>query len=133
MNSFIKKFIENYINIIEANEWEHVFLNWYNLAEDIWPDTEVFIEFIEMLSDAGIDPDMDRRHDVLYDEIVWLMQNAMKDDKFNDHHHIGRFSMMNKLHSTLGYTDEEVHKIMDEVAKTLNLSFTNYYGGGYTW
>ena len=129
MNSFIKKFIENYINIIEANEWEHVFLNWYNMAEDIWPDTEVFIEFIEMLSDAGIDPDMDKRHDVLYDELLYMMETAKKGDE----PHIGRFTLMNKLHSTLGYTDEEVHKIMDEAAKSLNLRFTRYYGGGYTW
>ena len=132
MNSFIKKFIENYINIIEYGEWEHVFLNWYNLAADIWPDTETFIEFIEMLSNAGIEPDMNARHDVLYDELLYHMDD-MKKDKFNNNHHITRFSLRNRLHSYLGYTDEEVHKIMDEAAKELGLRYTNFYGGGYTW
>lgn len=132
MNSFIKKFIENYINLIEYGEWEHVFLNWYNLAADIWPDEETFSEFVSMLNDVGIEPDMSKRYDVLYDEILYHMED-MKKDKFNDHHHIGRFSLINKLHSLLGYTAEEVHKIMDEAAKELGLRFTNYYGGGYTW
>ena len=99
---------------------------------DIWPDTETFTEFIEMLSEAGIEPDMTKRHDVLYDEILYHMED-MKKDKFNDHHHIGRFSLINKLHSQLGYTDSEIHRIMDEVANELGLRYTNYYGGGYTW
>ena len=131
MNSFIKKFIENYINIIEYGEWKHVFLNWYNLAADIWPDDETFSEFIDMLRNAGIEPDMNARHDVLYDEIIYTMEDTKK-DKF-DEHHIGQFYLINKLHSQLGYTNEEVHKIMDEVAKELGLRYTAYYGGGYTW
>ena len=61
------------------------------------------------------------------------IMEQMKNDKFNDQHHIGRFSLINKLHSQLGYTDAEVHKIMNEAAKELDLHYTNYYGGGYTW
>ena len=132
MNSFIKKFIENYIDIIEYGEWEHVFLKWYNLAADIWPDTETFLEFIDLLKDASIEPDMTKRHDVLYDEILYHMEQ-MKNDKFNYHRHVGRSSLMNELHSQLGYTTEEVYTIMDESAKKLGLSYTTYYGGGYTW
>lgn len=132
MNYFIKKFIEENITLIDANEWEHVFRNWYDLSDDIWPNTETFIEFIEILSDAGVEPYMEDRQAVLFDEILYYMER-LKKDKFNEHHHVGRFSVLNRLHSTLGYTEEEVHKIMDKAAEKLGLQYTDYYGGGYTW
>lgn len=132
MNSVIKKFIEENITLIESNEWKHVFLNWYILSYDIWPDTEKFIEFLEILSDAGVEPYMEDRQAVLFDTLVYYMEQ-LKMDKFNEHHHVGRFSLLNKLNSTLGYTEKEVHKIMDEAAEKLGLQYTNYYGGGYTW
>ena len=133
MNFFIKKFIEDNINIIEANEWEHVFLNWYNLAEEVWPDDVVFEEFLEVLTDADLQPDLEARESVLYDEIEWSFQNWMKDTRFNEHKHIGYASMSDSLHSHLGYNHSEINAIIDKVAKSMNLRYTNYYGGGYTW
>lgn len=133
MNSFVKKFIENYINIIEYGEWEHVFLNWYNLAEEIWPDDELFREFVTILKDAELNPDLEARESVLYDDIEWLFQNYMKDTRFEDTRHVGFMTICGSLHSHLGYSYSEVKDIIKKVAKALNLKYTDYYGGGYTW
>ena len=135
MNSFIKNFIENNINLIEDNEWEHVFLNWYNLAEDIWPDDDVFEEFVTILKDVGVSPDLNEIESVLYDEIQWLFQNWMKDKRFEVEgmRHIGCASISDALHSHLGYSYSEVKDIIRKVAESLNLTYTDYYGGGYTW
>ena len=138
MTQFIQKCIEKNIDLIDANKWDEVFLNWYNDAEEVWPAELEFEEFMDALEYAEIKPDMFARYHVLYDEIVWMMENE-KQDVFMDYttssgaHHIGRFSLMNRLHTKLGYSDEEVHKIMDDAASSLNMRYTEFYGGGYTW
>lgn len=138
MTEFIQKFIEKNIDQIEDNEWDKVFLNWYVDSEEIWPDHIQFEEFINILESADIKPDMFSRYDVLFDEIVWILQNAMKDvalsySKSASDYHIGRLTIINNLNSKLGYTTEEVLKIMDEAAKSLNMSYNNHSGGEYTW
>ena len=134
MTQFIQKFIEKNIDLIEDNKWDEVFLNWYNDAEEIWPAEVEFEEFMDILDSADIKPNMFSRYHVLYDEIVWIMENAKKDVVMGyATSNIGRFYLMNKLHSTLRYTAEEVHKIMDDAASSLNMRYTDFYGGGYTW
>ena len=138
MTQFTQKFIEKNVDLIDDNKWDEVFLNWYNAAEEVWPDEAEFDEFISILDSADIKPDMFSRYHVLYDELVWMMENAMKDvvlgyTTLSGEHHVGRFSMINNLNSLLGYTAQEVHKIMDDAASSLNMRYTDYYGGGYTW
>lgn len=138
MTQFIQKFIEKNIELIEDNEWDKVFLEWYVDAEDIWPDNIEFEDFINTLESADIKPDMFSRYEVLFDEIVWILQNAMKDvalsySKSESDYHIKRSTIINNLNSKLGYTTEEVHTIMDEAAKSLNMSYIDYSGGEYTW
>ena len=138
MTHFIQKFIEKNIDLIDANKWNEVFLNWYNAAEEVWPAELEFEEFMDALEYAEIKPDMFSRYHVLYDELVWMMENAMKDvvmgyTTSSGAHHIGRSSLMNRLHTKLGYTDEEVHKIMDDAASYVKMRYTDFYGGGYAW
>ena len=133
MTQFIKDFIEENIHFIEHNEWRYVFLNWYNSAEDIWPDdNDEFKEFISILLDAGIDPVLDEIESVLYDEIE-LMMDAEKNSFMNTNHHISIFQVMNKLNSRLGYNEQDIKKIMNNIASKLGMRYTDYFGGGYTW
>lgn len=133
MTEFIKEFIEENIHFIEHDEWRYVFLNWYNSAEDIWPDdSDEFKQFISILLDAGIDPVLDEIESVLHDEIE-LMMDAEKNLFMNTNHHISIFQVMNKLNSRLGYTEQDIKKIIDDTATKLGMRYTEYYGGGYTW
>ena len=93
---------------------------------------------MNILESADIKPDMFSRYHVLYDEIVWIMEHAKNDvhrsyTTSNGKHHIGRQAIINRLNTQLGYTDKEVYKIMDEAASSLDMNYTDYYGGGYTW
>ena len=138
MSPFVKNFIEKYIDLIEDNEWEQVFLNWYNTAEEEWPDEHKFKELLEVLENASIKINLDARHDVIFDKIVWFLQNAMKDVVMGYSNsygvkHVGRFSLKNNLGSSLGYSEDELHNIMDKAARSLNMRYTEFYGGGYTW
>jgi hypothetical protein len=133
MTQFIQKFIEKNIDLIEDNEWNEVFLNWYNDAEEIWPDdSDEFKQFISILLDAGIDPVLDEIETVLYDEIEFMM-DAEKNSFMNTNHHISIFQVMNKLNSRLGYTEQDIKKIMNNIASKLGMHYTEYYGGGYAW
>lgn len=133
MTKFIKEFIEENIHFIEHGEWEHVFLNWYNSAEDIWPDDgNEFKQFISILLDAGVDPVLDDIESVLYDEIEFMM-DAEKNSFMNTNHHISIFQVMNKLNSRLGYNEQDIKKIMNNIASKLGMRYTDYFGGGYTW
>lgn len=133
MTQFIQKFIEENIHFIEHNEWRYVFLNWYNSAEDIWPDdSDEFKQFISILLDAGIDPVLDEIESVLHDEIEFMM-DAEKNLFMNTNHHISIFQVMNKLNSRLGYDEQDIKKIMNNIASKLGMRYTDYYGGGYTW
>ena len=133
MTEFIKEFIEENIHFIEQGEWRYVFLNWYNNAEDIWPDdSDEFKQFISILLDAGIDPVLDEIESVLYDEIE-IMMDAEKNSFMNPNHHISIFQVTNKLNSRLGYNEQDIKKIMNNIASKLGMRYTDYYGGGYTW
>lgn len=133
MTEFIKEFIEENIHFIEHDEWRYVFLNWYNSAEDIWPDDgDEFKQFISILLDAGIDPVLDEIESVLYDEVE-IMMDAEKNSFMNTNHHISIFQVMNKLESRLGYDEQDIKKIMNNIATKLGMRYTDYYGGGYTW
>ena len=133
MTQFIKEFIEENIPFIEHDEWRFVFLNWYNSAEDIWPDdNDEFKQFISILLDAGIDPVLDEIESVLYDEIEFMM-DAEKNSFMNTNHHISIFQVMNKLNSRLGYNEQDIKKIMNNIASKLGMHYTEFYGGGYAW
>ena len=133
MQQDVKKFIENNIEYIESNDWYSVFLSWYREAQHFWPsEDEYFNELLTVFKNSGIDVDFQVRHSILYDEIFKYMSN-IKTKHFNDYHHVGQYTISNHITSALGYTDEQLYKIMDEAANNLNMEFSNYYGGGYIW
>ena len=132
MTQFIQKFIEKNIELIENNEWNEVFLNWYNDAEDLWPDEgDEFGQFIKILQGANIDPDLDAASSVLYNIISDMM--IVEKNTFLQTKHISIFSVVNKLDSRLGNTSEDILKIMNDIATKLGMHYTEFYGGGFSW
>ena len=132
MTQHVQKFIEKNIQLIEDDEWEHVFLRWYNTAGEIWPDDEEFKEFISVLLDSGVDPVLDSIYSVLYDEIEYMMTQERMSG-FGGTHHVSIFGIINKLNSRLGYDEQSIKKIMDDVATKYDMKYTDFYGGGYVW
>lgn len=132
MTQFIQKFIEKNIELIENNEWNEVFINWYKDAEELWLDEEdQFEQFIKILQSADIDPDLDAANSVLYN----IISDMMIVDKNNllQTKHIPIYSVVNKLDSRLGNTSEDILKIMSDIATKLGMHYTEFYGGGFSW
>ena len=132
MTQFIQKFIEKNIDLIEDNKWKEVFLNWYNDADELWPgDSDEYKQFISILYDVNIEPDLDVAHSVIKDIIedkIIVEKNTMLQTK-----HVSIFGIINNLNSFLGHSEQDIKKIIDETAIKLGMRYTDYYGGGYTW
>ena len=86
MTTFIKLFIEKHIQLIEDHQWQDLFSWWYYEAEDLWPgDSDEYRQFISILHDVGIEPDLDVAHAVIKgiieDKIIAeknsMLQNVM--------------------------------------------------------
>lgn len=105
---------------------------WYYEAEDLWPDDKnEFKQFISLLHDAGIEPDLDVAHAVikgLIEDKIIAEKNSMLQTR-----HISIFGIVNNLNSFLGHSEQDIKKIIDETATKLGMRYTDYYGGGYTW
>jgi hypothetical protein len=132
MTQFIKKFIEKNIQLIEDAKWRDVFLAWYDDAEDLWPDdANEFKEFLHTLQDVGIDSNLDTAHaviqDIIEDKII-AEKNSMLQNK-----HVSIFAIVNNLNSFLGHSEQDIKKIIDDIATKLGMRYTEYFGGGYTW
>lgn len=132
MTQFIKEFIEKHIQLIEYNQWKELFLWWYYDAEDLWPDdTDEFKQFISILHDAGVEPDLNVAHAVI--------QGIIEDNIVAEKHsmlptnHVSIFKIVNNLNGFLGHSEQEIKKIIDDTAIKLGMRYTDYYGGGYTW
>lgn len=132
MTQFIKNFIERHIQLIEDNQWEDLFLWWYHKAEDLWPnDKDEFKQFISILHDVDIEPDLDVAHSVIrgiIEDKIIIEKNSMRQIK-----HVSISGIVNNLNSFLGHSEQDIKKIIDETATKLGMRYTEYYGGGYTW
>ena len=132
MTQFIKKFIEKNIDLIEDNKWDEVFLNWYNDADNLWPDDkDEFKEFISLLHDADIEPDLNVADAVIkgiIEDKIIVEKNTMLQTK-----HVSIFGIVNNLNSFLGHSEQDIKKIIDDTATKMGMRYTDYYGGGYTW
>lgn len=132
MTQHVQKFIERNIQLIEDNQWEQVFLRWYNTAGEIWPDDEEFKEFISVLLESGVDPVLDDRHSVLYDEIEYKMTQKPTLG-LGGTHYVSIFGIINELDSRLRYDESSIKKIMSDIATKYDMKYTDFYGGGYVW
>lgn len=133
MTDFVKQFIEKNIQLIEQDQWRDVFLDWYHDSEDIWPhDNDDFKQFISILSDAGVEPDLEVADTVIKgiieDKII-----VEKNSVLQNNHHVSIFTIIHDLNSFLGHDESQIMKIIEETATKLGMRYTEYYGGGYTW
>ena len=134
MTKQVKTFIEDNIDLIETESWESLFDSWYDAEIDMWwelSDAAMFEEMVTILKSSGINIDLDKRSLVM----TRILEHELKLEMTNAHSFpndfIGQGSILNRLNSYLGYTEEEVIQLMDRVAENLGLRTTEFYGKGY--
>ena len=119
MKPFVAKFIESNIKLIEKEDWRSVFINWYTVAIEIWPDYEEFENFIDVLVEAGIEYDRNILDSVVTNILESILlglkdqEELIHDDKIN--HKIVYQSVINAMNSQLGYTMRDLLNMIHDI------------------
>lgn len=134
LEPFVAKFIEANINLIEKEDWQSVFLNWYTVAIEIWPDYEEFENFIDVLVEAGIEYDRNVLDSVVTNILESILlglkdQEELMDDE-NTTHKIFYQSVINAMNSQLGYTMRDLRNMIHDVGIKHGMAEIS---GGLVW
>lgn len=119
MKPFVAKFIEANIKLIEKEDWRSVFLNWYTVALETWPDYEEFENFIDVLVEAGIEYDRNILDSVVTNILESILL-GLKDQEELIHddiiyHKIMYQSVINAMNSQLGYTMQDLTNMIHDI------------------
>lgn len=133
MTDFVKEFIEVYIDPIEEGDWEEVIEGWYSKSfNDFTYQDEEFTELCKVLSSVGIDfmrVTEKERVDFMKNLFSQLLKEEIESARWHNTKSIRKTDVLMRTVSDLGFTTEELEKIMDEVAENeykLEADFTCY-------
>ena len=119
MNSFIKNFIENNIELIESEEWEKLFYIWIEQSSDysIYDDSLIHefnsiivqtrlitAEKCEEVRKRIVEKQVEKTIDSLIDQRGFLSMISQKD-------------IYNSILFSLGFSEKEFYTIIDDVIK----------------
>ena len=121
MTDIVKQFIEENKDLIASNNWQTMFEAWmYSVTKKIYPDTEYFSEFIDVLQTAKIPVDFDARKNVLVEFIVDSINVVLNNrDEWNGDN-IPYDYLVSEPYSLLGYTKEHIKSFIPDAVTELN-------------
>lgn len=119
MNSFVKNFIENNIDLIESQEWEKVFYMWleqsydYSLYDDslIQEFNSIIVQTQLITEEASEEV---RRH-IVEKEVEKTIDSLIDHRGFSSM--ISRKNIYNSIPFSLGFSETEFCTIIDDVIK----------------
>ena len=134
MTDFVKGFIEANIEFIDAEDWAEVVSLWYGeVASNFTYDDNEFIEFGQVLSSAGInfmDNSISARTEFMKNLMSQYLEENVDSARYSGKSEIKKNDILMCIDSDLGFTYEELEKILDDVSENeykLELDFTCYY------
>ena len=121
MTDIVKQFIEENKDLIASNNWQTMFEAWmYSVTKKVYPDTEYFSEFIDVLQTAKIPVDFNARKNVLVEFIVDSINVVLDNrDEWNGYN-IPYDYLVSEPYSLLGYTQEEITSFISDAVAAMN-------------
>lgn len=133
MTEFVKEFIEVYIDPIDEGDWDEVIEGWYEKSfYSFTYQDEEFTELCKVLSSIGIDfmrVTEKERVDFMKNLFSQLLKEEIESARWHNTKSIRKTDVLMRTVGDLGFTPEELEKIMDEVAEDeykLEVDFTCY-------
>jgi hypothetical protein len=131
MNQYInpqaKIFIEKHIDVIDNNDWNTFWYNfYYNNSGDIALD-ELYILVMSLLQDAGININVES-----YEARKYIVKMHLEDQidsiLSSNYNKTNRWLLptslcKEQLHTSLGLTKDEVNELIAEIGKTYDLKY----------
>ena len=118
MTSFVKRFIEEHVELIDQNKYYKMFLNWYSEVDD-WPDTALIKDLFDVLRSIDIYPeDTESARQTVLEGAITDILDAFKNsnEKYFQTHRI-----LFRLTSNLGFSVEDVLDTTVKIAKSQGL------------
>lgn len=130
----IKEFIEDNIDDIEDGAWENVIESFYETCCDVFFTGDAdFTEFAEVLQTAGIDfmtLSENARKEFMSNLIDQILHDELESMSHRGSDEIKKSDIMMHVDCNLGFTMDELDKIMEEVGQNkynLEPDFTCFY------
>ena len=122
MNKHTKRFIEDYIDEINNNNWQFIFDSWYEetYEVDVYVEAKLFDDFISALQTAkviqSIDEFKEQRAETIMAQLAKIIQEnidayAQTQSKWE----VPYDELFNQLYSWLGFSTKELEEILDEL------------------
>ena len=134
MTEIIKEFIELNIDDIEDADWDNVIESFYENCSDLWVNAdEDFKELAEVLQTAGIDfmrLTETTRKEFMSNLVDQILHDELESMSFRGSDEIKKSDILLHIDCALGFTEEELDKIMEDVAENkynLEPDFTCFY------
>ena len=121
MTDIVKQFIQENKDLIASNNWQTMFEAWmYSVTKKVYPDTEYFSEFIDVLQTAKIPVDFDARKNVLVEFIVDSINVVLDNRDDWNGNNIPYHYLVSEPYSLLGYTKEEITSFIPDAVAEMN-------------
>lgn len=122
MNETVRKFIEEQISYIDAEDWNNLFTMWYlhYADQEGWKDSENINQLFSVFEKAGIplaSVSEPARQDIIYAYMYQYIDDVLTDDP--DVAEITMVTVVNKLSSRLDVRLIDLNKIFKEVAQEI--------------
>jgi hypothetical protein len=134
MTKEVKEFIEDNIEAIEVGDWSQIIDLWYSSCANNFFTADVdFLELADVFKTAGINFMIETeniRKEFLYSIICQIIEDKLELAKFSGKSEIKKADISMQIDCNLGYTEEELDQLMEEVAVncfSLKPDFTCFY------
>ena len=122
MTDHTKRFIEDYIDEINKNNWQFIFDSWYEetYEVDVHTEAKLFDDFIAALQNAKVIKSIDEFKEERAETIkAWLdkiiQENIDGNFQTQSKWEVPYDELFNQLYSWLGFSITELESILDEL------------------
>ena len=136
MDPIVKEFIEENIDVLEAEMWFLFFVEWYNNRHKSFPDTEQFNELMYVLQRINKNIEQDTKK---YREGTIITMTRANIDEVRKN--VGLWTtpgkiplsyLLERLNSVLGLSNAEIFECIHDAAKTEGLEY-DIMTNQFTW
>ena len=120
MDTRVKEFIEDNIELINSNKWHDVFEEWYQTMDetDTWLDDVQIVQFFDVISILGVT--LESTYDIRANILTKHFEAIVNDAQHNHYNRIDTWYLswdrvIFDLNSCLGMTANQLNDILNEL------------------
>lgn len=122
MTDFVKDFLTEYIDEIDASDWTEVIVGWQSkVFADAFYDDKLFAELCNVFKKAGIDflsASLSARQEYMRGYLEAELSEALDEMRRDGDSRVGKAYVLNGLECFYGFKKSEIIAMLDDIAET---------------